>query len=102
MASKLDKQLAKLLKKARTQVKKGNLDKALSTFKEACEVSRYDEKIWTERAELAEQLGQIEEAAESYFHLADMFARSGRMQQGAEFVRHWNVAASQNCSACHR
>ncbi|MBT8493460.1 MAG: hypothetical protein KJO07_10420, partial [Deltaproteobacteria bacterium] len=86
MASKLEKQLAKLLKKARTQVKKGNLQKAFSIYKEAGEIGRYDERLWSERAEIAEQLGDVQEAAESYFHLADMCARSGQLPKGGAYL----------------
>ena len=87
MSAKLEKQLAKLLKKARAQIKNGHLQKALVVYREMCEFSRYDDELWTQRAELAVQLNEIDEAADCYFHLADMFDRSGRHADAARMVK---------------
>src|SRR5215475_4288725 len=83
MASKAEK----LLGKGRALEKKGRRDKALEVYRDACRAEPYDPELWTARAGAAEALGLTGEAAESLFHVCDLYARAGMQGDALTAVR---------------
>jgi CRP-like cAMP-binding protein len=76
----------KLLAKGQALERKGKRDKALEVYRDACRAEPYDPDLWTARAEAALALGMSGEAAESLFHVCDLFARSGMPSEALEVV----------------
>src|SRR5512143_2001928 len=67
----------KLLAKGRALERKGKREKAIDVYRDGCRADPYDPDIWTARGEAARALGLQGEAAESLFHVCELFARAG-------------------------
>jgi CRP-like cAMP-binding protein len=73
MATKAEK----LVAKGRALAEKGKPAKALECYRDACKVEPYDPEVWVLRSDAAHGLGLHGEAAESLFHVCELYARSG-------------------------
>jgi CRP-like cAMP-binding protein len=82
VAAKLDK----LLKKARALRDKGKLERALKQYRSACAEPDSGAEVWSERAEVAERAGEIEEAVSALYRAADVCARSGERDQAVRLA----------------
>jgi len=67
----------KLLSKGKALESKGKRDRALDLYRDACRAEPYDPDVWMARGEAARAMGLAGEAAESLFHVCELFARGG-------------------------
>jgi CRP-like cAMP-binding protein len=79
--------VAKLLAKGKALEGKGKRDKALDVYRDACRAEPYDPDVWTARGEAARALGMLGEAAESLFHVCELFARGGMPEDALKVLR---------------
>jgi CRP-like cAMP-binding protein len=79
--------VAKLLAKGKALEGKGKREKALDVYRDACRAEPYDPDVWTARADTARSLGLSGEAAESLFHVCELYARGGMPDDALKVVR---------------
>jgi CRP-like cAMP-binding protein len=83
MATKAEK----LLAKGKTLEAKGKREKALELYRDACRAEPYDPDLWTARGDAANAAGLRGEAAESLFHVCELYARGGLPAQALPVVK---------------
>lgn len=77
----------KLLAKGKSLEIKGRRDKALDIYRDACRAEPYDPDVWMARAEAAKAQGLTGEAAESFFHVCELYARGGLPEEALRVVK---------------
>jgi CRP-like cAMP-binding protein len=77
----------KLLQKGRALESKGKRDRALDVYRDACRAEPYDPDVWMARGETARALGLAGEAAESLFHVCELYARGGLPAEALRVVK---------------